>query len=117
MSVLASHLIVGGLLDLPIHDLNGVACGMVDDVELSGGPGEPLRIAALLVGPGAYDRRLPRWALALVRLVAGDSMVRVPWGEVSRVEGAVMLKQDAGDYGLGKVDERLCERFPRIPAL
>jgi sporulation protein YlmC with PRC-barrel domain len=45
--------LVSELLDLPLYDNEGKYCGIVDDVELSGGPGKDLKLKAVLVGPGA----------------------------------------------------------------
>ena len=66
--------LVSELLDLPLIDSDGRYCGIVDDVELSGSAGKELKLKALLVGPGAYAGRLPRWALASGRLVAGAGL-------------------------------------------
>ena len=46
--------LVSELLDLPLFDSEEKYCGIVDDVEMSGGPGKALKLKALLVGPGAY---------------------------------------------------------------
>jgi len=70
--------LVSALLDLPIVDREGRSCGIVDDVELSGSGGKECRIKALLVGPGAYQGRMPRWMFAIVRVIAGDRMTRIP---------------------------------------
>ncbi len=74
--------IVSQLLDLPIIDKDERSCGIVDDVELTGGAGKEPRVKALLVGPGAYAGRMPAWLYWLVRKVAGDGIVRVPADQV-----------------------------------
>ena len=51
--------LVSQLLDLPLCDREGYYCGVVDDVELSGGAGQGAKLEALLVGPGAYRGRMP----------------------------------------------------------
>ena len=38
--------LVSELLDLPLYDNEGKYCGVVDDVELSGGPGKELKLKA-----------------------------------------------------------------------
>jgi len=78
MSALGHLKIVSQLLDLPIIDKDERSCGIVDDVELEGRPGKEMKVAALLVGPGAYDGRMPAWLLWLTRQIAGDRMARVP---------------------------------------
>ena len=58
--------LVAELLDLPLLDKDERYCGIVDDVEFSGAPGKRLALEALLVGPGAYQGRLPSWMYWLV---------------------------------------------------
>jgi sporulation protein YlmC with PRC-barrel domain len=70
--------LVSELLDLPLIDSEGKYCGVVDDIEFTGGPGKDAKLKALLVGPGAYAGRLPSWALWLVEKLAGDRITRVP---------------------------------------
>lgn len=109
--------LVSGVRDLQIVDVDGVKCGIVDDIEFDGAPGEPLRIAAILVGPGAYDERLPGWAYWLVGRVAGKRVVRVPWGVVESVASEVKLSASAGDLGLGRAEDRARAFVPRVGAL
>src|SRR5207248_11587575 len=59
--------LVSELLDLPLVDSEGKYCGVVDDVELIGGPGKELKLKALLAGPGAFTGRMPGWAMHLVK--------------------------------------------------
>ena len=109
--------LVSELLDLPLFDAEGVYCGIVDDVELDGAPGKELNLKALLVGPGAYAGRLPRWAMWLVRKVAGDRITRVPMEKVRSIRSAVHLEIPARDLGLQK-SEAVAEKWiPRWGAL
>ena len=105
------------LRDVQIVDRDDHDCGIVDDVELEGGPGQGLRVAAILVGPGAYRTRLPRWAMQLVTLIAGDRIVRVPWGEVAYISSTVQLAQSARAYGLAEAEERARRLLPKIGGL
>ena len=41
--------LVSELLDLPLYDSEEKYCGIVDDIELSGGPGKDLKLKALLL--------------------------------------------------------------------
>ena len=109
--------LVAELLDLPIQDKDGRWCGVVDDVEFSGRVGEDVRIAALLVGPGAYDGRMPGWLFAISRVVIGDGMVRVPIAEVETVGSVVKLKCAAAKLKLGAGDDRARHWIPRRGAL
>lgn len=101
--------------DLQIVDKEGLNCGICDDVELEGGPGELLKVAALLVGPGAYAHRLPRWASRLIAKLAGHRVTRVPWSAIERISGRIYLSVTAEALGLRKTEDRLQTLFRKIP--
>jgi sporulation protein YlmC with PRC-barrel domain len=101
--------------DLQIVDLNERNCGICDDIEFEGGPGEALTVSALLVGPGAYERRLPKWAGRLIAKIAGNRVVRVPWQSIERISGRIFLIVPGEEAGLRRVEDRLIERFRRVP--
>jgi sporulation protein YlmC with PRC-barrel domain len=109
--------IVSQLLDLPILDKDGNYCGIVDDIELTGEPGKQTRFAALLVGPGAYEGRMPRWAMWLVRKIAGDRITRVPIGDVASINSAVHLKRKAATLGLHRSEDAARAWIPRAGAM
>ena len=109
--------LVAELLDLPIEDKDGRWCGVVDDIELSGSAGKEVCIAALLVGPGAYEGRMPPWLFAISRLVLGDRIVRVPIAEVETIASAVKLKCAGAKLKLGAGDEKVRPWIPRWGAL
>jgi sporulation protein YlmC with PRC-barrel domain len=109
--------LIAQLRDLQIVDADGVHCGIIDDVALAGKPGGVLRIEALLVGPGGYAKRLPGWWQAVVRLVAGDACVRVPWREVDSITSVIRLRQPAAKLGLGRGEARARRWLPPIGAL
>jgi sporulation protein YlmC with PRC-barrel domain len=109
--------LVSELLDLPLIDSEEKFCGIVDDVEMSGGPGKDLKLKALLVGPGAYAGRLPRWAMALVKFVAGDRLTRVPMDKVRTIGGAVHLECPGRDLGLHKSETAAGKWVPQKGAL
>jgi sporulation protein YlmC with PRC-barrel domain len=100
------------LRDLEVFDRGGLLCGICDDVEFDG---EPLRVTALLIGPGAYGRRLPQPLRALVRWIAGDGCVRVPWEAVEHVTSRITLNKTAADLRLREVDERLRPLIEKVP--
>ncbi|MGN6058885.1 MAG: hypothetical protein ACTHOI_09935 [Sphingomicrobium sp.] len=108
--------IVSQLLDLPIIDKDERSCGIVDDIELSGSAGKEMGVAALLVGPGAYQGRMPGWMYWLVRRIAGDRMVRVPAGQVQEIGSVVKLKVRAETVGLHVVENKVQEWIPRKAA-
>jgi sporulation protein YlmC with PRC-barrel domain len=109
--------LVSELLDLPLLDSEGKYCGIVDDVEFSGDAGKILELKALLVGPGAYERRLPGWAFWLVRKIAGDRLTRVPMDRVRTIGAVVKLECAGRDLGLHRDETRVGKWIPRKGAL
>jgi len=109
--------LVGQMLDLPLVDKDERWCGIVDDVEFDGRPGGPVRLKALLVGPGAYRGRLPNWAYWLVTRIGGDRISGVPWSEIETITAAVHLKCPAEKVGLHVVEDRVRAWIPRKGAL
>jgi sporulation protein YlmC with PRC-barrel domain len=109
--------LVGQLIDLPIIDKHGNYAGVVDDIELDGSAGKQTRIAALLVGPGAYRGRLPKWAMWLVGKLAGDRITRVPFAEVAAIDSAVHLTSSAEKLGLHRSEDSARAWVPRKGAM
>jgi sporulation protein YlmC with PRC-barrel domain len=109
--------LVSQLLDLPLLDSEGKYCGIVDDVELTGGPGKDLALKALLVGPGAYAGRLPAFAMAMVKTVAGDRITRVPMDKVRTISDSVHLDCPGRDLGLHRSEAAARRWLPRKWAL
>jgi sporulation protein YlmC with PRC-barrel domain len=103
--------------DLPLIDKDGNYCGIVDDIRFAGGPGKTLAIEALLVGPGAYAGRLPRWAHWLVTRLAGDRVTVVPWHQVAEISSALHLKCTANELGLHVAENKARRLIPRAGAL
>ena len=103
------------VLDHEVVDATGVPCGVVDDVELAGGPGKPLRAVALLIGPGVVASRFTWPFNALVRRMFGRGHVRVPWAQIADIAERITLRESAQSYGLGDVDRRLGRILARIP--
>lgn len=108
--------LVSELLDLPLIDSEGKYCGIVDDVEFAGGA-KQLKLKALLVGPGAYERRMPAWLFWLVRKLAGDRLTRVPIGKVRTIGTTVMLECPGRDLGLHRSEVAAGRWIPRWGAL
>jgi sporulation protein YlmC with PRC-barrel domain len=109
--------LVSQLLDLPIVDKDERQCGIVDDIELSGTAGKETRMTALLVGPGAYEGRLPRWAFRLVKKIAGGGIVRVRVDNIDTIDTMVRLRSSADDAGLHVTENRVRRWIPRGGAL
>ena len=109
--------LVSQLLDLPLLDSEGKYGGIVDDVELAGGAGKDLELRALLVGPGAYAGRLPRWAMWVVDKVAGDRVTRVAMDKVRTITDSVHLNCGGGELGLRKSENAAGKWIPHRGAL
>lgn len=109
--------LVSQLLDLPLIDKDGRWCGVVDDVELEGTVGKETRIEALLVGPGAYEGRMPGWLFWLVRKIAGDRIARVPVDRIENITTAVHLNCGAEELKLHVVEDEVRRWIPRKGAL
>ncbi len=101
--------------DLQLVDCEGRRCGIADDIALEGGPGGALRVSAILVGPGAYQGRLPRWVYALVRRIAGSQCVRVPWSAVDHIAAVIHLNTRADALGLAAAETAAARLTPRFP--
>jgi sporulation protein YlmC with PRC-barrel domain len=109
--------LVSQILDLPIIDKDERSCGIVDDIALSGGAGKETRIDALLVGPGAYEGRMPAWLFSIVRAVAGSRIVRVPVRDIVEIGSVVKLRCRAEELGLHRAEDKARRWIPRWGAL
>jgi sporulation protein YlmC with PRC-barrel domain len=107
--------LVAEVRDLQIIDSEGVKCGIADDVEFEGAPGNPLRVSSLLVGSGAYRHRLPNWAYSLIAVIFGDRVVRIPWSEVEHITGWITLKKPGSEYGLLQTERRFEAIVKKVP--
>ena len=105
------------LLDLPLVDVEGKHCGIVDDVEFQGGAGKDLELKALLVGPGAYRGRMPSWLMPLVKAIAGERIVKVPMNKVRNIAAVVHLDCPGAELGLDQSEAAAARWIPRKGAL
>ena len=92
------------MLDHQLLDSDGRRCGNVDDLAHRGRPGRGLVVAALVSGPGAWRRRLPRsWRpVAWAERLFGTGETHVPWSAVREIGATVELDVRASDVGLGR---------------
>jgi sporulation protein YlmC with PRC-barrel domain len=109
--------LVSQLIDLPIIDKDERWCGIVDDVELEGEAGTAMCVHSLLVGPGAYSGRMPGWAFAIVRAIAGERMVHVPAAEITEIGSVVKLRCTAEELGLHRTEDKVRSWVPRRGAM
>ena len=103
------------VLDHALLDADDWLCGTVDDLEVEGGVGEPLRVTAMLVGPGAWIPRLPAVFAHLLPHLFGRQVVRVPWGEVAELGEQIRLRSRAASLGLATTDRKLGLLVARLP--
>ena len=103
------------VVDHEVVDAHQLPCGSVDDIEVEHDPRHGLRPVALLIGPGAWQRRLPSPIAVFARWLAGSTETRVPWQEIAYVGERVALRRTAEELGLGGVDRRLGRLIARIP--
>lgn len=114
MSDDAIHL-VRDVVDHEVVDAHQLPCGVVDDIELDFVPGRGFRPVALLLGPGAWQRRLPTWIAAIARWISGTDETRVPWSEIAYIGERVALRRTAVELGLGGADRKWGARLARVP--
>jgi hypothetical protein len=105
---------VHDVLDHEIVDAHQVPCGIVDDIEFEFLPKRGLRPVALLVGPGAWQRRLTPWLASLARLAVGGDEVRIPLLAVAYIDERVALRGTAEELGLGAADRRWARRLAKV---
>ena len=103
--------------DLQIVDKDQHNCGICDDIEFEGGPGGALTIKALLVGPGALEKRLPHRLARFLAWCCGRKLTRIPWQDVESITGRIVLNTGANAYGLHAIDHKLARFLAKIPAL
>lgn len=101
-----------GVLDHQLVDADGVNCGKVDDLELTGLDGDSPEVVEILVGGNAWGSRglLGRIAARF----AGDA-VHVPWSEVESVSSVVKLKRPASELRLNRGDVRWARFVGKVP--
>jgi len=103
------------VLDHEMVDVDGVTCGMVDDVELGAAAHGRVEVRALLVGPGAWLPRLPAIVEAVLGRLLHRGVVRVPWDEVADVSEVIRLRSRASSLGLGRADRKAERWLAKLP--
>ena len=76
-----------------------------------------MRVKALLVGPGAYEGRMPSWMYWVVQWIAGDRITRVPADQIVEIGAVVKLKSRAEELKLHQVEDRVRRWIPRGGAM
>ena len=100
--------VVKAYRDLALLDRDDELCGMVDDVECAERERGVWEMTALIVGPGAWPRRRPRW---LTRLLPGHRLTRVDAADVASTGDRVRLLKRADELGLAPFEQKLLRRL------
>ncbi len=101
-----------GILDHQLVDADGINCGKVDDLELTGLDGGSPEVVEIIVGGKAWRSRglLGRLAARF----AGNA-VHVPWSEVESVSSVVKLKRPSAELRLNRGDVRWGRLVGKVP--
>jgi sporulation protein YlmC with PRC-barrel domain len=102
------------VVDHEVVDVDGVSCGIVDDLEFRAGDRGP-ELVALLLGPGAWSPRLPALFAYAMQAVFGRAKARVPWREVGEIGETIRLQSKASELGLGGLDRKVGRWIARLP--
>lgn len=94
--------------DLELLDRDDEICGIVDDIEMAQREPGLWEMTALLVGPGVWRGRVPRW---LTSLLPGRKVVRVDAAHVASTGSAVRLVKRAEELGLARIEHKWLRRF------
>jgi hypothetical protein len=94
------------LLDRQLIDANGRRCGKVDDIEITGGPGEEARVCGLVSGPAAWSSGSRGLLGSMAARVAHTDAVTIAIEAVEGVDGKVKLRRSATELGLAKDEDR-----------
>jgi hypothetical protein len=109
------------VLDQSVSDRNGGEMGRVDGIVVDHPPNQPLRLAAIVIGPAALGdrlhprlgrlvRRIERW-LGLDR----NRPARIVFGDIDSIEGKVRLRLSIGDTAVAAIEQRLRAWVLRLP--
>ena len=100
--------VVKAYRDLALFDRHDEQCGIVDDVECAEREPGVWEMTALIVGPGAWKRRRPRW---LTHMLPGRRLTRIDAADVASTGDRVRLLKLAEDLGLAPLEQKLLRRF------
>jgi sporulation protein YlmC with PRC-barrel domain len=113
--------VVGDVLDREVMDRNGRAMGRVDGILLEVTPGQPPRLAAILIGPAALGHRLhPRLGRLVERIerwwaLGRNRPARIDFRDIEAIGRTVRLRLTVGETEVDAVEQRLRRWVLRIP--
>jgi len=113
--------IVRDVLDKRVVDRNGREMGRVDGILVDGQPNQPIRVAAILIGPAALGDRvhpaLGRFVRRLEKRFGLDQNrpAQIDFADVEEVETKIRLRLTIGDTTVDAVERRLRAWVGRLP--
>jgi sporulation protein YlmC with PRC-barrel domain len=113
--------VVRDVLDKSVVDQNGRDMGRVDGIVVDVQTNQPLRLAAIVIGPaalgdrlhpglGAFVRRVEQW-LGLDR----NRPALIAFAEIDSIEGKVRLGLSISDTAVAAIEQRLRAWILRLP--
>ena len=106
--------IVRAFRDMALLDRTDTSCGVVDDVEVAESEPGVWELKALLVGPGAWSQRRPRW---LTGLLPGKRVVRIDAADVASETSVIRLMKRADELGLAPLEQKLLRAWRKVPPI
>lgn len=113
--------IVRDVLDMSVVDRNGREMGRVDGILLEQQPGQPARLAAIVIGPAALGDRLHPAVGRFVRRIERrfgvdrDRPARIDFDDIESIDMRVRVRLAIGDTAVGVVEQRLRSWLRRLP--
>jgi hypothetical protein len=113
--------VVRDVLDKSVVDRNGREMGRVDGILVDGQPNQPIRLAAILIGPAALGDRLHPALGRLARRVekrfglAQNRPAQIEFADVDDIETKVRVRLTIGDTAVDAVERCLRAWVGRLP--
>jgi hypothetical protein len=113
--------VVRDVLDEHVVDRNGREMGRVDGVLADVVPDQPLRLAAILIGPAALADRVHPGLGRLVRRIekhfglSPNRPAQIEFADVEQMDTALRVRLAIGDTAVADVERRLREWVIRLP--
>jgi sporulation protein YlmC with PRC-barrel domain len=113
--------VVRDMLDKAVVDRNGREMGRIDGILLEQQPGQPVRLAAVLIGPAALGDRLHPGVGRLVRRIERrfgldqNRPARIDFDDIDRVDTKVRARLAIGETAVAAVEQWLRMWLLRLP--
>jgi sporulation protein YlmC with PRC-barrel domain len=113
--------VVRDVLDKSVVDRNGREMGRVDGILLDGQPNQPIRLAAILIGPSALGDRLHPALGRFVRRIEKrfgldqNRPVQIDFADVDDIGPRIRVRLTISDTAVDAVEKRLRVWVRRLP--